>query len=144
MKEGQTKPVGLTASVGYNIGVRRTLPISVDLAWELLTSPEGVKLWLGSVTALAWQKGETYASSEGTTGEMRVVKPKEQLRLTWKRKGWDAPSTLQIRIIPGSGPSKTTISFHQENLLNGLIREEMKELWESVLAELLKRADVQE
>lgn len=35
------KPAGLTASVGFQIGVRRTLPVSPERAWELLTAPKG-------------------------------------------------------------------------------------------------------
>ena len=59
-KQGK-KPVGLTKDVGFQIGVRRTLPISRDDAWQLLTSKRGVKIWLGDVSKMKFNKGEKLA-----------------------------------------------------------------------------------
>lgn len=132
------KAVGQTASVGFQIGVRRTLPITQEQAWELLTSSDGVKMWLGDVSDLAFSAGSTYLSEEGTSGELRIVKPHEQLRLTWQKRGWATPSTLQIRLLPKS-PEKTTISFHQEKLASAVEREEMKLRWEAVLSMIGER-----
>lgn len=137
-RNGPGRVVGLTADAGYQIGVRRTLPIDRDRAWDFLLSPEGLRLWLGNVTDLDLQVGAVYSSVEGITGEFRVVKPKEQLRLTWKPKGWEKPSTLQIRLL-SSRPDKTTISFHQEKLSDAAARERMKERWEEALAVIAER-----
>lgn len=81
--------------------------------------------------------GHQYRTMLGT-GEIRVVKPLLQLRLTWKKEGWQRPSTIQIRILSKEN-NKTTISFHQEHLADQQIREEMKRYWESRLASI-KRA----
>ncbi|MDQ0058733.1 SRPBCC family protein [Paenibacillus harenae] len=132
---GSYKQVGQTASAGYQVGVRRTLPISPEQAWSFLTSTEGLKLWLGNVSGLAFHEGETFASTEGITGQFRVVKPLLQLRLKWGKKGWVKPSTLQIRLIPGK-PGQTTISFHQEHLDHPNTREQMKHYWEDVINEM--------
>lgn len=126
------RPVGQTASAGFQIGVRRTLPIAKAQAWEALTSPDGLKLWLGDLAALPLEPKQRYTTVEGTTGEMRVVKPLEQLRLTWQPKGWPKASTVQIRFL-SSNPTKTTISFHQEHLADVFVREEMRQRWEAVL-----------
>lgn len=126
------KVVGKTASAGYQIGVRRTLPISKEQAWSFLTSSEGVRIWLGEVAEVAFAQGARFASSEGITGEFRVVKPLEQLRLRWGKKEWAKPSTVQIRLL-GNDPDRTTISFHQENLDHASTREQMKQHWEDVL-----------
>ncbi|NOU94239.1 SRPBCC domain-containing protein [Paenibacillus sp. LMG 31456] len=131
----EPKPVGLTASVGYQIGVRRPLPISKERAWELISSLDGLQLWLGSISSMKLQRGEKYLTEEGTSGELRVVKPYEQLRLTWHKAGWSQPSTLQIRLISTS-PIKTTLSFHQEKLENAAVREEMKARWEHVIMQI--------
>ncbi|WP_326998743.1 hypothetical protein [Cohnella kolymensis] len=80
----ERKPVGLTAKAGFQIGVRRTLSISKEEAWERLTSAEGLKWWLGSLTAVRFDVGEKYESEEGIAGEFKVVKLHEQLRLTWQ------------------------------------------------------------
>lgn len=130
------KIVGQSASVGFQIGVRRTLLIGQEEAWELLTSPQGRKLWLGELSTVDCVKGHKFVTQEGTTGEIRVVKPLEQLRLTWQPAGWSKASTLQIRLLPAANPGKTTISFHQEKLDSAERREELKTRWEGVISGL--------
>ncbi|KIL40714.1 ATPase [Gordoniibacillus kamchatkensis] len=127
------RPVGLTAGAGFQIGVRRTLPVSQEQAWALLTSAEGLPLWIGQLRELPLTPGQTYVTDDGISGEMRVVKPGEQLRLTWRKPEWPGPSTLQIRLIP-SHSGRTTISFHQEKLADMAAREQMKLRWEEALA----------
>ena len=39
MTDETKRPVGLTKDVGFQIGVRRTLPMQLDAAWHLLTYP---------------------------------------------------------------------------------------------------------
>jgi uncharacterized protein YndB with AHSA1/START domain len=133
----ESKPIGQTKTVGFQVGVRRTLPISQEKAWELVASAEGLRLWLGVSTSFILEPCEKYYTKIGS-GELRIVKPLEQLRLTWKKEEWQKPSTIQIRIIPKDS-NKTTISFHQENLPNQNVREEMKVYWENVLEELKVR-----
>jgi len=108
------------------------LPISPEQAWTFLISPEGIELWLGSVSSLTFNEGEIFTSDEGISGQLRVVKPFKQLRLKWGKKDWEKPSTLQIRLL-SNHPDRTTISFHQENLDHPNTREQMKLYWESVL-----------
>lgn len=132
----QAKPVGLTASTGFQIGVRRTFPATQQQVWSFLISREGLKLWLGDIPSLDLHAGFRYETKEGTIGELRVVKPYEQLRLTWKRIDWERPSTLQIRILPGKA-NRTTVSFHQEHLRDASAREQMKQRWEQVSAEIM-------
>ncbi|WP_336784676.1 SRPBCC family protein [Paenibacillus sp. MMO-177] len=135
------KIVGQTASAGFQIGVRRTLPISPEKAWAFLTSAEGLKLWIGNVKGISIEAGEAFQSAEGISGELRIVKPQQQLRLKWSKPGWEKPSTLQIRLI-SSHPEKTTVSFHQENLDHAATREQMKLHWEAVLNEMLRKTKV--
>lgn len=133
-------PVGKTAAAGFQVGVRRTFPLSPQEAWDLLASSEGMKYWIGVVDGLELLPGQTFVSREGTAGELRVVKPQEQLRMKWQRAGWKHPSTLQIRIIPAS-PGKTTISFHQEKLEDMHARETMKKYWEAALDRIRELAE---
>ncbi|WP_369354065.1 SRPBCC family protein [Lysinibacillus capsici] len=128
---GNDRIIGQTKSVGFQIGVRRTFPISQEQAWALLTTTEGVRTWLGESTSVIFKPGHKYHSKTGS-GEIRIVKPLEQLRLTWQKEEWSKPSTVQIRILPKCG-NKTTISLHQEHLSDQTVREEMKGHWESVL-----------
>ncbi len=136
----EQKPVGLTAAAGFQVGVRRTLPITQEEAWRLLISPEGLSLWLGEVETLELARGTAFVTREGNQGELRVVKPLHQLRMSWQRAGWSAPSTLQIRLLP-TKQGGTTISFHQEKLKDLYAREQMKAHWEDVLHRLKEASD---
>ncbi|PGX90166.1 ATPase [Bacillus cereus] len=123
--------IGQTKDVGFQVGVRRTFPISQEKAWEFITSKEGLNLWLGDSTTIILKPGQKYITKTGT-GKIRIVKPLQQLRLTWKKEEWERPSTVQVRII-SKASNKTTISFHQENLSDKNVREEMKAYWGKVL-----------
>ncbi|NRS50602.1 SRPBCC domain-containing protein [Brevibacillus sp. HB2.2] len=138
-----SKIVGQTAATGFQVGVRRTMPITPEQAWAFLTSSEGAKLWLGDVANLTFSEGETFTSSDGISGQFRVVKPFRQFRLKWSMKDWEKPSTLQIRLISDK-PDRTTISFHQENLDHMNTREQMKLHWEEVLNEIRQNVSMME
>ncbi|UIO43865.1 SRPBCC domain-containing protein [Brevibacillus brevis] len=138
-----SKIVGQTAATGFQVGVRRTMPITPEQAWAFLTSSEGAKLWLGHVSNLTFSEGETFTSSDGISGQFRVVKPFQQFRLKWSMKEWEKPSTLQIRLISDK-PDRTTISFHQENLDHMNTREQMKLHWEEVLNEIRQNVSMME
>lgn len=126
--------VGQTKTVGFQVGIRRTFPISQEKAWELVASEDGLKLWLGESTKINLQPGQKFCTKMGE-GEIRIVKPLQQLRLAWKKEGWDKTSTIQVRIIPKEN-TKTTISFHQENLSDQNVREEMQQYWERILKQI--------
>ncbi|RTE02573.1 SRPBCC family protein [Paenibacillus whitsoniae] len=132
--EAQTgQVVGKTADVGFQIGVRRTLPTSPERIWAFLTSSEGLALWLGQRSEpLTIGVGESFVSSQGLTGKFTVVKPALQVRLKWQKNGWPKPSTLQIRLL-SDRPDQTTVAFHQEHLDSAETRESMKRIWEDVL-----------
>lgn len=132
-----TTPTGLTKSAGWEMGVRKTFPISVNDTWSFLFSDEGLRIWLGTVKELKWEKGEEYKTGNGISGVIRVVNPLSHIRITWKKKEWDHFSTLQLRTIKGK--DKTTISFHHDRLKNSAEREEMLIHWENVLKSIEKK-----
>ncbi|MDF2683716.1 MAG: ATPase [Brevibacillus sp.] len=134
----EQKVVGQTARAGFQIGVRRALAISPEEAWDFLMSEPGLKCWLGTFSSIQIEPKFSFESKEGISGEFRIVKPFLQIRLTWKKKEWQKPSTLQIRFLSGEA-NKTTISFHQENLSDQQVREEMKLRWEDVLEKIRER-----
>lgn len=129
-----TKVVGQTKDVGFQIGVRRTFSFSGDLAWDFLFLDEGLLIWLGKIDSDDIAPDNSYKTKEGIEGKISVLKPYSHIRLTWKRKDWENVSTLQIRVIPAK--EKTTISFHQDKLMNSGQREEMKSYWNKILEEI--------
>jgi uncharacterized protein YndB with AHSA1/START domain len=110
--EGTGRVIGRTRGAGFQVGMRRTLPLGADAAWRLVTSPEGARAWLGEGVVL--ERGSTYALADGTEGEVRVLRPGSHLRLSWRPEGWPRASTVQVRVIAAG--EKSTIALHQENL----------------------------
>ena len=121
--------LGQTSEGAFQIGVQRTHAMRHDEAWRLVTSPEGVSAWLGDVRGLALEKGAAYTTADGAEGEMRVVRPGSQLRLTWKPAGWAKPSTIQVRVDPAG--ERAVVGFHQERLPGAGEREERRRHFEA-------------
>lgn len=114
MAQQTHSPVGKTKDAGWEIGVRRTLPVEQPAIWDLLTSPEGLAIWLGEGADLPLTRGETYTLADGSSGELRVLKPYSHLRITWQPGSYPRPSLIQVRAI--ARKAKTEIAFHQEHL----------------------------
>jgi uncharacterized protein YndB with AHSA1/START domain len=128
------KEAGKTKSVGYEIGVRKTFQIPLEKAWKILFSEEGIHIWLGDAKNNDIKVNQSFSTSDGIAGQVRVLKPFSHLRMSWQKEHWKNVSTLQIRITKIK--SGTTISFHQEKLLNSDQRHEMRKQWKQVLDQL--------
>lgn len=131
--------VGKTKEAGYQIGVRRTVPVTVEAAWRFLTGAEGLRVWLGEAEGAVVREGENFATQEGDSGRFTVVKPLSHMRLQWTKSDWEAPSTLQIRVLPAK--QGATISIHQEKLSGPAARETMKAHWEGVQEAIRSRLE---
>jgi len=127
--------VGETADVGFQVGVQRSVTATVTQVWELITSrPE---LWLGEGVSVTFVRGEQYEVSPAggapaASGEVRVVKPGDRLRMTWQPDGWQAPAILQLALSQ-SGSGKTAIHAHLEKLPDADTREAMRKRWREAL-----------
>jgi uncharacterized protein YndB with AHSA1/START domain len=130
------KPAGRAKDGTYQVGVRRTFATSPQHAWDTLTSPEGLAIWLGGEVSLV--KGESYQTAEAA-GQVRVVAPGSHVRLTWQPNRWDAPSTIQVRVLPAA--SGATVSFHQERMPGAAERESMHRRWSAALDRLAALLD---
>jgi uncharacterized protein YndB with AHSA1/START domain len=130
------KPIGLTKNAGFQVGTRKTFPVSVETAWDFLISARGTSIWLGLINPDSLDVGTPFTTSNGVEGQIKVLKPYSHLRMKWKPSDWTNTSTLQIRVIPAK--DKTTISFHQEKLLDEHQRNSMKSFWQSVLGKIEK------
>ena len=124
--------LGETADTGFEVGVQRSLGLSTAEAWELVTSRSD--LWLGKGAAIVFDKGERY-DAPAASGEVRVVKPGDRLRMTWQPEDWPAPATLQLTFSE-SGSGKTAINVHMEKLPDAKARATMRERWREALERL--------
>ncbi|WP_419700254.1 SRPBCC domain-containing protein [Mucilaginibacter sp. NFX135] len=130
----KTKVIGQTKDAGFEIGVRKTFPVSVEQAWNFLFSDQGLAIWLGGINPNEFDINQGYKTAEGTAGKLTIFKPYSHTRLTWRRKDWNNTSTLQLRVINAKG--KAPLSFHQEKLLNNNQRDEMKAHWDAVITQI--------
>ncbi|NPV55113.1 MAG: SRPBCC domain-containing protein [Anaerolineae bacterium] len=122
---------GQTRDAGWQMGARRTFPVTPARAWEWLLSPEGLADWLGAGAQLDLVGGALYTLPDGTRGEVRVFKPGSHLRLTWQPPGWQRPSTIQVRVL--SAKRGSTLAFHQEHLPDANARAERLAHFQAVL-----------
>lgn len=118
------RPVGLTKDAGWEIGVSRTLPATVEEVWDLLVSPAGLAAWLGDGVTLPLERGATYRTRAGTVGEVRSARPEDRIRLTWQPAGRRAPAILQVAVV--AAPGGCSVRFHAERLDDAGERERMR------------------
>lgn len=128
--------LGQSEDAGFQIGVRKTLRVSPREAWRAITSPRGVKLWLGDVASLKFKPGQSFVTRDGTAGEIRTVRPGQRVRLTYQPRGMRAATTLQVTVIPRQTTQGTCISFHHEKLASAKERKRMRRHWQNVLQAL--------
>ncbi len=128
--------VGHTVSQGWEVGVRRTFPISIDQAWEILFTQPVLGYWLDKKANLSFQEKDTYTTATGISILVTSVTPGKVIRMKWQTPDASNPSVLQIRVL--AAKENTTISFHHEKLPNGASREKMKAYWEEVLKHILR------
>ena len=127
--------LGQTAQAGFEVGVQRTVPITVTEAWLLVTSrPE---LWLGTGASVVFEEGARYDvpashAAASATGEVRVVKPEQRVRMTWQPDGWPAAATVQLT-LERLRSGKTVIHVHLEKLPDADTREAMRTRWREAL-----------
>lgn len=126
--------VGETKGAGWQIGVSRTLGLSPDEAWRLLTSPAGVGIWLGGGVRFPAEPGQAYETADGTAGEVRSYRPLDRIRLTWRPPSWSHETTVQVAIKRAA--AGTTLRFHQERLADAAERARQRDHWAGVLDRL--------
>jgi hypothetical protein len=99
-------PTGLTADGTWQLGVRRTFPITPEEAWALVE-----RVFLAE-------------------GEVRSITPGTVVRLAAAPAG----STLQVRVTPAA--TGTTIGIHHERLPDAETRERLLTRWTALLEDL--------
>ena len=107
---------GKTKHVGWQVGARRTLPLSLGQAWDLLTGQPWLRRWSGLA---AFDPDDPTVRS--LTAE-RVARVRAQ------------SSLIQLRLRPAA--TGTTIAFHEEHLPDEQTRTQRKVHWNQLLDDL--------
>jgi uncharacterized protein YndB with AHSA1/START domain len=136
MKDQSITSRGLTKDTGWQIGVRRTIPAQADDVWDLLLSPDGLKIWLGDGEQFPFKKGSGYKLRDGTLGEVKIYQPGSHWRITRKPPDptYQRPSTIQIRVI-GKG-DRCVLAFHEEHLPDERARQSRKSFYLGVIEKI--------
>lgn len=130
---------GKTRDAGWQIGVSRTLPVSLDEAWAYLTSTDGIGVWLGAGVETPLAVGQAYRTDDGTTGEFRSVRDRDRVRLTWQPAGRPEPATVQIALTTAA--TGCTFRFHTERLAGPEERAAMRDHWRAVADTIEEQLD---
>ena len=133
-------PTGKTKDAGWQIGVSATVEHPIAEVWDLLTAPAGLAAWLGSCVPFDGANGETYRTSDGTSGELRSLHHQDRVRLTWQPPDWDHDTTVQIAVV-AKGDQRTSVRFHQERLANADEREQQRRHWKQIADQLTNVLD---
>lgn len=124
------RPTGKTKDAGWQIGVSRTIAADLDTAWDYLISPQGLATWLGTGVETPPGTGQMYRTNDGTTGEIRSVRKRDRVRLTWQPADRRKPATVQIALT--SAATGCTFRFHTERLDSTEEREAMRAHWRTI------------
>ena len=126
------RAVGQDAKGDFSVGVQRSMPLSRREAWDLLTSRPD--LWLGEGATLEIAKGARYEAPDAS-GEVRIVRPGDRLKVTWQPDGWAAPAGVQFTLL-GRPTGKTAVHVHVDKLPDGEARDAMRSHWRAALERL--------
>lgn len=105
-----------------------------EVAWRHLFEGEGRTAWLGQVDDFEPIPGASYRCDDGTTDDVRSVRPGQRLRLLWHPSGWTQPSTLQLTVQ--AKDERCIVAIHHEHLPDESTRQVMKERWTAFLKAL--------
>ena len=108
--------VGRTRDSGWQVGVRRTLPVAPAEVWDLLTSQPWLQRWSGS------------AAQELADLEVRSLTVERLVRVRTPE------SLVQLRLLPAA--TGTTVAFHEEHLPDAHARSLRKAYWSELLDEV--------
>ncbi|EMF56003.1 MULTISPECIES: SRPBCC domain-containing protein [Streptomyces] len=129
-----TRSTGLTRDAGWEVGVSRTLPQSPAAVWEFISGPRGLELWLGAGARLTPERGASYETAAGATGEVRGYRPGDRIRVTY------GDTTVQVA-VSAAGGGRSVLVFHQERMAGPEERERQRAHWRRVIKQVAEALD---
>lgn len=134
------KQEGRNAKGLYSVAGSRTFYLKDSRAWKLLTSDEGIGIWLKPLSPLTMKAGENFETETGFFGEIRVVTKGDKIRFRLQDPEWEKPSVCVLGVHFREG-EKCTIIFAHDDLPSARVKEEFRIYWKSVLDQLTAFVD---
>ena len=119
----------------YSTVATKTLSLSQESAWRLITSENGMATWLRPFSPFPWKPGQGFEVDGGVFGEIRTLKPGARARLTWQEAHWEKPSVVQIHLLPRKGEKCVMVITH-ERIPSASLKGKLREQWKQALAAL--------
>src|SRR5690606_39027572 len=112
------RPIDLTKDVGWQFGIRRTIPSSKENVCDFMITNVGEQLWIKHVEK-----------------KFTILKPYSLIRTKWRLPGCDNNATILLRIM--GNENKANIAFHVERLLSKEQRVQNSEYLSKVMDNLI-------
>ncbi|WP_413288845.1 SRPBCC family protein [Bdellovibrio sp. HCB337] len=126
---------GRDAKGEYSVTGTKTFYIDKKALWKLVTSPEGLAIWLAPMSDFKLKTKTFFEREDGVYGEIRTMKAGERIRFSWQEGDW-AKTTSVLLFIVGRANGTSILVFQHERLKDGRLREPLRELWRKVLQDL--------
>ena len=60
----QDKIIGQKKDAGFQIGVRKTFDVSIEIVWNFLLSSKGISTWLGEINEATLEEKQNYKTKD--------------------------------------------------------------------------------
>lgn len=131
---------GQTQKGDYTVTATKSLAFDAKTVWKLLSSDEGVRIFLNSISEFSFKKGATFETADGYFGEVRTLKAGAKVRLSWQDE--DAKGIVQIAVYPKVSKKSLLVLDHSQ-IKTARKKEEFRARWREALerlAELLNQS----
>lgn len=130
--ESRHTPVGLTRYAGWELDVRRIVPVSAPQLWRALLD-DWLPEWL-DVDSVPQMVGAPLRHAGMVRGRVVGCHVGRRMRLDWTPPGLDHGTMFEVTLLEDTGA--TVILLHQERLPDSAARERLLAHWTVVLSEL--------
>jgi uncharacterized protein YndB with AHSA1/START domain len=126
---------GQNAKGTYQITATKSIAADGAKVWKALASKEGIALWLKPLSPVSLKAGRQFETEDGFFGEIRTIKPKQRVRLSWMDPEWEKKTVVQIGVV--DRPKKNTILYFQhDGLKTARLQAELRARWKNALEAL--------
>lgn len=130
--ESTHSPVGLTRYAGWELDVRRTVPVGAPELWRRLLD-DWLPQWL-EVDSVPQMVGAPLRITDRVRGRVVGCHVGRRVRLDWTPPDLDHETMFEVTLLEDT--SATVILLHQERLLDAAERQRLLDHWTAVLSEL--------
>jgi len=132
------RKTGQDAKGHYMVTSTKSLPFNAAKAWKLVTSPEGLRIWLKPLMDDIEIKPKTqFETADGYFGEIRTVGKNRRIRMYWQDPLWDKHTVVELMLAaPTTG--KIVLVFNHTAIRDTRTQATLRARWKTACAELLK------